>query len=235
MTDIDNSAGRSPKNTASASPAPRRPSGAYQAQRRSGRPSGRPPLLVLAGLVFAVLVVGAALLDARRCARQPPAPGLGMAGDLQRLAEETGHARFRDPRGFFSIDAPHGWSVMAWPQTRDFNVRFRSPHGPMLTITAVPVDYSDFARLLRNIEELQERLGFEMHIEPTTFQDRPAIRRRTRLHHDTVFNLDFLHGKTAHNLQISIPHELVDAYADLLWQWLERYEVLDGDSPAENR
>lgn len=177
-------------------------------------------------IVGAVAVLGL-LADLTRWVRKTQlnsAPPPEM--EIQNIILESSPNVFRDVNGLFTVHAPAGWDIIAWPASTPYNVTFQSRNGPSISITATRIEYNSMVTLEKRIRAIQADYGINMNIVQTNWNGRDIIQRTTILHASKVLTIDFVENYVGHNIQISIPHSLYDRYAPVLLDVVASYTPL---------
>jgi hypothetical protein len=189
------------------------------------RPPAR-PYLKLGLLALALFVVVALLRDAKHIHRVGDEEAARVPRELQRIIAEYKNQPVTDPRGFFQIVPPPGWSTVRLPASEPYNLIFRSPNGPDISIMATPTPYNDFPSLYRRLQQIEMEVAIEMNLELIRFNGRRAIQRTTRLHGIQVRTIDFVNRHVSHHIQFQAAPDVFDAY------WKALQEVLSTYTPA---
>ncbi len=197
---------------------------------QSSRERGSSPAGIFIKLIL--LLIGAAVLLALAAdvsswiEKQKTDPVPPPETEIQSIILQSHPRVFRDVNGLFTMNAPDGWEITAWPDSTPYNVTFQSRNGPSISITATRVEYNSLVTLRKRIEAVQRDYGLNMNIVQTNWNGREIIQRTTVLHASKVRTLDFVENYVGHNIQISIPHSLYDRYLPVLLDVAASYKPL---------
>jgi hypothetical protein len=186
---------------------------------------------VLVPLLVA-LALGGVLLG-RHGAEQKRRSVRGNAGrDIQQVILGLHEEPYRDPSGLFRIVPPSGWKRMPHSSDNPYNVVFRSPNGPDISILATPTEDEEIAELLRRVDQTEREVAIEMNIELSRFKDFRAIQRTVVLMGVKVRTVDFIARGASHHLQLAADPELFDRYLPVMMDVAETYEPLSPETTA---
>ncbi len=142
------------------------------------------------------------------------------AEDL-RLADQ----QYIDPKGFFTIVPPDGWSKTEYPQDPRGKVAFLTAGDHVdLRVLVNAVEFSTLEDLVSFCQNVEKRLGINTHINRTTFDGRPAVQRTFTMKGSKFLYYDFLIGNVDHNLAYSAPVGSYEKFLSLISKSLETYE-----------
>ena len=178
-------------------------------------------LVIGAGVLLALAADISSFMEKHRKNPVPP-----PETEIQNIILQTRPKVFQDVKGLFTMNAPEGWDIIAWPESTPYNVTFQSRNGPSISVTATPVEYSSLVTLEKRIRAIQADYGLNMNIVQTNWNGREIVQRTTVLHASKVLTLDFVQNYVGHNIQISIPHSLYDRYIPVLLDVAKSYKPL---------
>jgi len=181
-------------------------------------------LLIFIGLAFGLALIVGIILDIRTLENKKDLIPLNYSSDIQTLILGLTEKPYMDEDRLFSLIPPSGWRVEENPEGTGYNVTFRSPNGPEISIMATKVDYNDFQQLKRKIKNIEKQYGMNTHMEESGFIGREAIRRTAGLQLSKVITYDFIESNVAHHIQVAMPHELAAKYEPILMDIIETYE-----------
>ena len=185
------------------------------------------PLLV-------ILTVGGVILG-RQGAEQKRRSVRGNASrDIQQVILGLLEEPYRDPSGLFTIVPPAGWKRISHSSDNPYNVVFRSPNGPDISILATPTEDEDVADLLRRVDQTERDIAVEMNIEFDRFKDYRAVQRTIGLLGVKVRTIDFIANGVSHHIQIAVDPALFDKYLPVMMDVVETYEPLPPDQTGTN-
>ena len=178
---------------------------------------------------FAALLLIALMTDLRNISRrleqrrhgQPVVPRRGDAADI---AAGLDGPRYTDPQGRFSVVPPRHWVRVEKPANRFFNVVFQGPYEMDLSIQVVATNGLTFEKLVRNLQQIEQRLSADTHMDFAYVGPYRAVKRSVQLFRSRVLLLDFVTGDLAHHVQFSIPPELYDQYEPVFLRLMQTYE-----------
>jgi len=171
-------------------------------------------------LRLAILTVGVSVMLGRN----------GIAA-TQTLADNW----YSDPKGYFRIVPPAGWTVTEYPDEPRGKVAFTGPDDVDLRVLINAVDFDSVDRLESFCRERAQQVGVEMNIKRTEFDHRPAIERSFEYQGQRFRYIDFLVGKVDHNLAYGAPPSQYERYLPVVTKSMETYspvssEVSTGDA-----
>jgi hypothetical protein len=136
-----------------------------------------------------------------------------------------------DPKGFFTITPPAGWSLQEYPTDARGKVAFLADeYNVDLRVLAKPVDILNYQWLIRELQDIETELDVTMNIEPILFNGLPAVKRVATLTAQGItlkfLWIDILIDGISHNIQYGAPPGAFDDYYDTVWQSILTYEPL---------
>jgi len=151
--------------------------------------------------------------------------------------EELASEPYVDPKGFFAIVPPKGWSVQEDPDDPRGKVAFNGPEMNLaLRVLVQGVEFDQFEELVEGCRRVEERMGLDTGIEEITFQGRRAVQRSYTYQGVRFLSVDFIEGHVDHNIQYSARGDTFDQYLSLALKSRETYESMLRDvSPEEAR
>jgi hypothetical protein len=146
---------------------------------------------------------------------------------------ELSEKPYADPKGFFKITPPKGWSTQDYPSDPRGKVAFSKTEGEQLVEIRVLVQVTqvtDFQEFVRKLKSNTANLGIQPEWQVMMFCDQPAIKSTMTLTARgmtrKMMNLRFLDGSTYHDIQFASPPALFDKYQDVLAKVVATYEVV---------
>ncbi|MDZ7391796.1 MAG: hypothetical protein ONB25_02710 [candidate division KSB1 bacterium] len=135
--------------------------------------------------------------------------------------------RYVDPKGYFRIVPPQGWSIREYPQDPRGKVAFIAPDGEdYLRVLINVVDFTTIDELVERCKNIESRIGISMNIKKEDFGGRLVVKRSFEMKGLKWFTIDFLVGSVAHNLQFAAPPNLYQKYLRVAMKSMETYEPI---------
>jgi hypothetical protein len=175
--------------------------------------------LTLAGALTAILAI----------------PGCGE--DKSAKSETPQATVYADPKGYFKILPPAGWRIQQYPNDPRGKVAFIAAGNQVdLRVLVKAVEIPDYDGLIKNLKDIETRLGVPMNIEPVVFKGMPAIKRVTTVTlqgtTQKLLSIDLLIDGLSHNLQYGAPPNVFDKHYETAWQSMLTYEPLKREQPT---
>lgn len=137
----------------------------------------------------------------------------------------TAATRYVDPAGRFTIAQPPSWAVYPFKNEGDYDVTLRGPHRMEIAIMTKPIGPAGLAEVRGTLEQMEERLRINTHIEPVDFLGRPAFKRFLQLGTLTVETRDFAAGSLHVHIAASAPRGSFEAIRPVLIAMMESLQV----------
>ncbi len=136
---------------------------------------------------------------------------------------------YTDPKGYFKIIPPKGWRKQEYSNDPRGKVAFYANDGKTdLRVLAKVVNIPDYKSLIKNLKDIERRLGVKMNIEPVMFNGMPAIKREATISMrgvtQKILMVDILIDGVSHNLQYCTVPSRFDKYYETVWQSMLTYE-----------
>lgn len=173
---------------------------------------------VIAGVgILGFVVVAALIADFTTFARGTP---IGTASAVRAPAVlldaiAQSKTRYQDPRGWFSIALPEGWTA----QTKDpdgYDVKLAGPQGITISIAVTYSPAETLTTLREQFVTTEQENGVNTHIEDEMLGTRPALRRTCRLGTQAFRSMDTIdEGRTFHLIG-AIPGMLVQSHMGIV-------------------
>lgn len=202
------------------------------------RPTRRPvrwPWVRLGFMAIAALALfglGADLVSLRLKADKALSNTDGSSLVADALVEvSTATARYTDPAGRFSVAQPPSWAAYPFRKEGDYDVTLRGPHRMEIAIMTKAVGPAGFAAVRGTLEQAEERLRINTHIERVEFQGRPAFKRFLPLGTLSIETRDFAVGPVHIHIAASAPHSSFEALQPVLLAMMESFRP-GGEEPA---
>jgi hypothetical protein len=197
--------------------------------------SGLAPHVKIGLLTLGFLLLAALIADLSKMERSYNQSVSGVATTPQEIILGLDGPVYYDPKGFFTIVPPTGWTVVSYPKDRPYSAVIEGPYGITISIMACSVEYNNLQPLLLQLNETEKQFGVDTHIEAVYFLGRPAIQRTSRLHHVKVYSIDFVENYVTHHMLCRIPPDLYDRYLPAITEVLNTYKPCGGrTAPATN-
>lgn len=181
------------------------------AQWRREKP--KHPAVIGAVGVLGFVVVAALIADFTTFARgaaNGPAPAVQPPATLLDAITQA-KTRYQDPRGWFSIALPDGWTA----QTKDpdgYDVKLTGPQGITVSIAVTYSPAETLTTLRQQFVTTEQENGVNTHIEDALLGTRPALRRTCRLGTQAFRSMDTIdEGRTFHLIG-AIPGMLIQSH-----------------------
>ncbi len=197
---------------------------------REARGAWQNPFFRLALLLFGVLLIVALLADLRGAMRRRQAE-LARLTALERpeaLALGVADERYEDPAGRFALTLPAPWVRLSGEQADPYTAIFRGPRNIEISVVVSELPHDRFDLLLAQIRGRDEQLEIRTNLRTVEFLGLPAAERQSRLPRSSVYALDFMVGRTAHHILVSIPHEEYARLLPMVREFLQTYEAPAG-------
>jgi hypothetical protein len=178
---------------------------------------------------FAALIMGIFLLSLLMgCESTSPST---TASQISSTTQATVSKVYVDPKGFFSITPPPGWSLLEYPDDQRGKVAFLAGESNVdLRVLAKPVDTANYQWLIRELQDIETELDVPMNIEPILFNGLPAVKRVATMTAQGItlklLWIDILIDGISHNIQYGAPPAAFDDYYNTVWQSILTYEPL---------
>jgi hypothetical protein len=138
--------------------------------------------------------------------------------------------KYVDPKGFFEIIPPAGWSIQEYPNDPRGKVAFTHPKGEInLRVLTNVVDFNNIEELIASCKDIEKRTGLSTNIERVDFLGTPAVKRAFEAQGQKFYAIDILVGKTDHNLQYGAPQSKYEKYLPIVIKSMETYEPVFRD------
>ena len=177
---------------------------------------------------FASLLLIALMADLRNISRRLEGRRHGQIparkGDAADIAAGFNDPRYADPKGLFSVVPPRHWVQVARPVNNFFNVVFQGPYEMDMSIQVVVTNDLTFDKLVRNLQQIEQRLSADTHMDFAYVGPYRAVKRSVQLFRSRVLLLDFVTGDLAHHVQFSMPPEFYDQYEPLFLRLMQTYQ-----------
>jgi hypothetical protein len=152
-----------------------------------------------------------------------------LASGQQAVLSDTPYV---DPKGFFKIVPPQGWSIKEYSADPRGKVDFDLAPGPLtaqLKVIGQISPYSGFEALLRDVElqlaRMRERHGASTNVDKVTVDGEPAVRATIELPGKLKqLNLQMLRGKSHYTMAYGARPDLFDKYRPLVDKSIESFE-----------
>lgn len=156
--------------------------------------------------------------------QQPSASDSGAESNSEKLADQL----YTDPKGYFRTAYPEGWEIQEYPDDPRGKVAFICPRasGIDLRVLVNVVDYDSFAKLLKQLQEIESQMGVDTGIEQTTFNGHKTVKRTFTLQGLRILTLDFIDGNVAHNIMYSAPPDEFENYSSVIEKAMETYQPI---------
>lgn len=146
-------------------------------------------------------------------------------------SHQLSQQRYLDPKDFFEVIPPKGWSIQEYPEDPRGKVAFKASEDVSLRILTSSVDFTSFEQLLSWCKtDGREKMGnfgaTNITIEKISFGGKPAVRRIYQAHGRKFLNIDFLIGEVDHNLQYCAPPSKYSDYLPVTMKSMETYEPI---------
>jgi hypothetical protein len=178
---------------------------------------------------FTMLIVGIFLLSLLMgCESGSPST---TVSSITSTTQPTVSKVYIDPKGYFKITPPAGWSLQEYPDDARGKVAFLAHESNVdLRVLAKPVDIANYQMLIRELQDIETELEVPMNIEPILFNGLPAVKRvaTTTTQGITlkILWIDILINGISHTMQYAAPPGVFDDYYDTVWQSVLTYEPL---------
>lgn len=129
-----------------------------------------------------------------------------------------------DPKGFFSVIPPYGWTVKEYPDDVRGKVSFQLSRSTSLSILTNGVDYSDFESLKDELRGTMRNAGIRSQLIDSELNGIPAVERDFVIQGSKILMIDFLRGKVAHNLMYTTTRSEFDKHLDTVMASLATYQ-----------
>lgn len=200
------------------------------AQWRREKP--KHPAVIGAVGVLGFVVMAALIADFTTFARgaaNGPAPAVrAPAVLLDAIAQAK--TRYQDPRGWFSIALPDGWTA----QTKDpdgYDVKLTGPQGITVSIVVTYSPAETLTTLREQFVTTEKENGVNTHIEDEMLGNRPALRRTCRLGTQAFRSMDTIdEGRTFHLIG-AIPGMLIQSHMGIVDALIATMQI-QSTSPA---
>lgn len=135
--------------------------------------------------------------------------------------------RYVDPKGYFRIIPPEGWSIREYPQDPRGKVAFIAPDGgDYLRVLVNVVDFTSIDELVERCKNIERRIGISTNIKKEDFCGRLVVKRSFEMKGLKWFTIDFLVESVAHNLQFAAPPHMYQKYLPVVMKSMETYEPI---------
>lgn len=125
---------------------------------------------------------------------------LASVGWAESTRNELSDKRYADPKGYFRMVPPAGWSIKEYPDDARGKVAFMAQESSIdFRILVNAVDFGTIDELLDFCRSTEKRIGVPMKIEKIDFHGRQAVRRSFEIRGQRFLYVDFLIGKVDHN------------------------------------
>jgi len=149
---------------------------------------------------------------------------VGLAGSR---GEQLADKRYADPKGYFRVVPPAGWSIQEYPDDVRGKVAFIALESSGdFRILVNAVDFDTIDELLDFCRSTERTLGVTVKIEKFDFHGHQAVRRSFEIRGQRFLYVDFLIGKVDHNLAYGAPPSTYDQYLPVILKSMETYEPI---------
>lgn len=139
--------------------------------------------------------------------------------------------RYVDPKGYFKIVPPAGWSTQEYPQDPRGKVAFIGTGNYELRVLTNSVDFKSFQELLDwcktdGVAKIKSLGAQDIKIEKITFDGRSAVKRTFEFRGQKYLMVDFLVGSIDHNLQFSASSSQYNSALEVAKKSMDTYEPI---------